>query len=305
MTPRTKAYLLLFIATIIWGVAGPVIKFTLGSLPPSIFLFYRFGIQAALGLVWLKFIPRPGWPKDSSQWLKIIIYSVLSIPVSIGLLFLGYAQTSALVVSIIDAIYPTMVAVVGVIWLHEHVTGRERWGMGIALLGTALVIIEPLLTGNSHPDSSLTGNLLVVASLVVGVISVVMAKLIMRHNINPLAMTHLTFIVGFIALVPIALSSHSPSTIYYSLLTAPLSAHAGVWYMALLSGTLAYWLWLVAQKSIEIGETAVFTYLYPVITLPLALFWLHESITPTLIFGALVIAAGVVIAETKKKMASP
>lgn len=299
MSARIKAYLLLLLATIIWGVAGPIIKFTLSSLPPLVFLTYRLGIQATIGLVWLQFIHRPGWPKNSGQWLNIIVYSVLSVPIGLGLLFLGYAQTSALAVSIIDAIYPMMVATAGVAWLHEHVTGREKLGMGIALLGTLVVIVEPFFNGYARHDTSLTGNLLIVASLVVGVAVVVMAKLIMRHKINALAMTHVTFIIGFLCLAPWALYQHGFTTTVASIISAPLSAHLGVWYMALLSGTFAYWIWLVAQKSIEIGETAMFTYLYPVITLPLSVYWLHESVTAVLIAGAVIIAVGVLLAELK------
>ena len=71
--------------------------------------------------------------------------------------------------------------------------------------------------------------------------------------------------------------------------------------MALLSGTVAYTLWNMGQKTIEIGESALFSYLYPVITLPLSIFWLHEDITTPLIIGAVIIAVGVIIAETKKK----
>ncbi|MDO8487943.1 MAG: DMT family transporter [bacterium] len=299
MTARTKAYLLLFIATLIWGVAGPVIKFTLEFLPPSVFLTYRVGLQALLGLVWLRFIKQPGWPKDPVQLGSILLYSFLSIPIGLGLLFLGYSQTSALAVSIIDALYPMMVAVAGVIWLREHVTHREKWGMGIALLGTALVIIEPFFNRQVRHGTSLTGNLLIVASLVVGVVSVVMAKLIMRHKINPLAMTHVTFIIGFFFLLPISIFQFGLGPTVQSILAAPLSAHLGVFFMAFISGTLAYWMWLIAEKSIEIGETAMFSYLYPVITLPLAVWWLHESVTPILIAGAAVIAIGVILAEIK------
>lgn len=305
MSPRTKSYILLFIATLIWGVAGPVIKFTLGSFSPLVFLFYRLGIQAIIGIVWLRYIPHPGWPKNPTSWLIIIFYCVLAVPVSLGLLFLGFNQTSALAVSIIGAIYPMMVAVAGVMWLREHVTHREKIGMVIALLGTLLVIIEPFFNGYTHHDTSISGNLFVLASISVEVVVVVLAKLLMRHHFNALAMTHLSFIIGFVTLAPITLHYYSIPTIYNSLSTASLAAHIGVGYMALISGIFAYTIWLVAQKTIEIGEAAMFTYLYPVITLPLSIFWLHENITTTLIIGSLIIGVGVVIAETKRKASRP
>ncbi|HEB14007.1 MAG TPA: EamA family transporter, partial [candidate division WWE3 bacterium] len=44
-------------------------------------------------------------------------------------------------------------------------------------------------------------------------------------------------------------------------------------------------------------EAALFLYLEPVFAAPLAYLWLGESITPTFIIGAAVIAAGVILTE--------
>ena len=71
--------------------------------------------------------------------------------------------------------------------------------------------------------------------------------------------------------------------------------------MAVLSGTLAYFLWHRAQKSIEISEVGLFAYLYPIFGVPLSVIWLKESISPTFIIGCIVIALGVVLAEWKKR----
>ncbi|TSC85821.1 MAG: Integral membrane protein domain protein [Microgenomates group bacterium Gr01-1014_16] len=297
-SPRAKAYALLLIATAIWGVAGPVIKYTVGYLPPFIFLLYRFGIAAIIGLFLLIKFSKNHWPTKTSDAIWIVIYCFLTSTVSLGLLFLGYEQTTALDGSIINALYPIMVSTVGVAFLHEHVTNREKLGMGIATLGTLAVIFEP--------GASLTGNLYILASLLVGVILAVMAKLLLRHLKNfDFVLTQLSFIVGFITIIPIVMFRYSIFDIRYLLQNAPLSAHFGVVYMALISGTLAYGLWHRAQKTIETGETAVFSYLYPIFTLPLSIFWLHEQVSFVFVLGALTTAVGVIIAETKKRSHLP
>ena len=71
--------------------------------------------------------------------------------------------------------------------------------------------------------------------------------------------------------------------------------------MAIVSGSLAYYLFNKAQKTIEISEASVFSYLYPLFSAPLAVLWLGESITPVFIIGGIIIAIGVTIAEVKKK----
>lgn len=300
MKSRSKSYLLLFLTSAIWGIAGPVIKFTLSEIPTFIFLLYRFaiaGIVAAIILIFTKI----HWPKKFVDKLWIIVYCFLTSTVALGLLFLGYEKTSALSASVINAIYPITVSVVGVSFLHEHVTRREKIGMGIALAGTILIIIEPLFNHNLSPQASLAGNLLILASLLVGVILAVLAKVLLRHQtLTPLALTQLSFLIGLITILPITLFFYSPISIFQSLTSMSLAAHAGVWYMAILSGTIAYSLWHRAQKTIEIGETAMFSYTYPLFTIPLSILWLHEIITPIFILSSLLITIGVILAETKK-----
>lgn len=302
---RTKSYALLLLVSALWGIAGPIIKYTLAYLPPDIFLSYRFALSTLIGLAILSATHHPHWPTHFKGWLEISLYAFLTSTVSLGLLFLGYAYTTALSGSVLNAIQPILIAAVGVRLLHEHVTKRERLGLIIALIGTAFIILEPLITQDGSGKSDFFGNLLVVASLLVGVALAVLAKMISRNSeISSSTLTHFSFIIGFITLIPFTFILHPLPTVINYLSTIPLSAHLGVWYMALISGTLAYTLWHQAQKTIEIGETAVFVYTYPIFTLPLSLFWLHEQVTWFFIAGSIVIAIGVFISETKRRSSS-
>jgi drug/metabolite transporter (DMT)-like permease len=71
--------------------------------------------------------------------------------------------------------------------------------------------------------------------------------------------------------------------------------------MALISGNLAYFLYVRGQRSIEVSEATLFNYLQPVFTIPLAIFWLGEKLSTSFMVGAIIIAAGLIIAERKDK----
>ncbi|PIP57395.1 hypothetical protein COX03_03365, partial [Candidatus Woesebacteria bacterium CG22_combo_CG10-13_8_21_14_all_39_10] len=60
---RLKAYILLLIVAVIWGIAGPVIKFTLGGFPPLLFLTYRFGLSTLVAVILFAFLGFH-FPKD-------------------------------------------------------------------------------------------------------------------------------------------------------------------------------------------------------------------------------------------------
>ena len=295
---RLRAYILLLIVTLIWAVAGPVIKFTLGGFDPLIFLTYRFAISAAVSLLTVLFI---GFrlPKDKKIIKLALLYGFLTSTVALGLLFFGFDETTAIDATLISATGPLFISLGGLFFLKEHITLREKIGMGIAFTGTAIAILEPVLK-NGNGYAGLGGNLLVLGSILVGVATAIFAKILLRNEVHPLTATNISFWVGFLTLVPITVLFHSPAEIINQIFTTNPAFHLGVIFMALLSGNLAYTLWHKAQKTIEVGEVSVFGYLYPLFATPLAVVWLKEKISVPFLIGAAIIAAGVVIAEYKK-----
>lgn len=302
--PRLTAYLLLLIVSVIWGVAGPVIKFSLHDFPPLIFLSYRFTISTLVALLFFT-ATRTKLPRKPKQWETITAYSILAVTLGLGLLFFGFDKTTSLTGSLLSSLAPMATVIAGAWFLREHVTKVERIGISIALVGTLVTIVGPLwLNGGNRQGAavwSLEGNMLIVASIVVDTWATLLVKTALRQGISGSVLTHLSFVIGLVTIGPAAIATHGASGIFTALSRAPLSAHLGVWYMALISGTLAYTLRNIAVKSIEVSEVAVFAYLYPLFAAPLAIFWLGEPLTVPFLVGAGLIATGVVIAEYKRR----
>ncbi len=295
---RLRAYIELLIVSIIWGVAAVVIKFTLSYFSPAVFLTYRFFIASIVAIGFFIFTGFK-FPKSPKLFLVTILYGFLMTTVSLGLLFLGTDKTTSIDANLISATAPITIVIAGLIFLKERVTLREKIGIAIAFVGTLITVLEPLF-GNNAGSAGIEGNLLVFGSILVATVTAIMAKVIMRDNVEPIPLVNLSFIVGFITMIPFALVNSSPTNLINSILAVPPLYHLGVIYMALLSGTLAYILWHKAEKTIEVGEVGIFAYLYPLFGTPLSVLWLGEKITTPFIVGAVVIAIGVIIAEYKK-----
>jgi len=229
----------------------------------------------------------------------LVIYVFLTSTVSLGLLFLGLKNTTVLDSSLITLADPLLISLAGVYFLREHMTRREKIGTLIAMSGTALTIIEPLIQ-NGNGNLRLSGNLLIIGYVIVTAFSAVLVKKLLRENVNVLTLTSISFIIGFITTAPLALKDSSIPNLFAQIQSVSSPYHFGVLYMAVVSGSLAYYLANKAQKTIEIGEQAVFGYLYPVFAAPLAVYWLGEKITPIFVIGAVIIAFGVFLAEWKK-----
>lgn len=295
---RLRAYFTLLFVYAIWGLATPVIKFTLGGISPLLFLFYRFAISTAVAIP-IFLISGIHFPKDRKTIFILISYGILASSVSLGLLFFGLENTTVLDATLITLMIPLLISAAGVIYLKEHVTKREMFGMAIALVGTIFTVFEPLIQ-SAGDGTRLSGNILVFLYLLVTIVPSIQAKILLRNGVTPSLMTNLSFILGFITLVPFVFLKYNLGSVVATLQNTPIQYHLGVAYMALLSGTLAYTLANRAQKSIEVGEASVFSYLYPIFSAPLAVFWLGEKITLPFIIGAIIITVGVIIAEYKK-----
>lgn len=292
---RTKAYLMLILVALIWGSAGPVIKYTLGGISTLNFLIYRFTLSSLVAIVSSKFLKVRLFPTRKNLFLGLI-YGFLTSTVALGFLFMGLAKTTVLDMTLIAITAPLLITVAGVIFLKDHITKREKIGIGIAFAGSSLAVIQPLVQ-NGESLSQLSGNIFVILYLLTNTVSVVLIKKLLRRGVSPLTLTNTSFIVGLVSLIPISILINN--NFYFALTTLPLTYHLGVIFMALISGNLAYTLWTRGQKTIEVSEASLFTYLQPIFSAPLAVFWLGEKISLVLIFGFILIALGVFIAEFK------
>jgi len=293
--PRIKAYLYLTLVAFIWGLAGPVIKYTLGGISSLPFLTYRFAISSIVALISFNFIAKR--KLNTKEWFIVIIYSLFASTFSLYFLFIGLEKTTMLDTALITTFNPLLIAVAGFLVFKDKITSREKVGIALALIGTVIAIIQPLIENEN--SIRLQGNIYVVLYLLTNTIAAILAKKLTKLDIAPLFITNFSFIIGFLSLLPLSIYQNVNFISIISHLE--LRYHLGVLFMALISGNLAYTLWVKGQKSIEISEASLFSYLQPIFSTPLAILWLKEETSKTFFLGALFIIIGVIIAETKKR----
>lgn len=297
MTPsRLKAYIALLITAIIWGIAAPVIKYTLDFIDPVSFLFHRFFISAVVLLFIFK-LSKEKFPQGK-ELLKLSLLGVLGSSLGLGVLFWGIQYTTAVETTLIASMPPIFVTLGGALFLKEEITKKERIGLFLAVLGTTFIALQPMLTGKVLPLLHVWGNSLVFAyTLLWATYTLIVKKSEERYS--PLTLTTITFLSGFLTITPIflfqQLNFHRISTEF---LPNP-QAWPGILYMALFSSVIAYFTYNLGVSLIEASEATVFEYLKPIFAAPLAVLWLGESITPPFLLGVGIIALGVFFSEYK------
>ena len=295
---RTAAYFYLTLVALIWGVATYVIKATLVGIDPLPFLTYRFAISTLIALPMLYFAKKQ-LKTIFANFFLVFFYCFITTTFALGILFFGIDRTTVVDSAIISAVGPLLTAFAGAWFLKETVTKREKLGMTLAFVGTLITVFEPVIAGKDN--FQVTGNALVVGYVVVMAYAAVLAKKLVRKGVDALALTNVSFIIGLATILPFTLAESSAKDLLLTINHLPLTIHLGVWYMAVLSGTLAYALWVRAQKSIEVSEAGLFNYLTPVFAAPLGILLLGEKVNFALLLGASLIIVGVVFAEIKEK----
>ncbi|HKY73835.1 MAG TPA: DMT family transporter [Patescibacteria group bacterium] len=278
-----------------WGIAPAVIKFGLDSVSPFIFLYYRFLFVIVITTPFL-FIFRKKFatiktPKDLLIMLGI---GLLTNPLSLGVLFVGLQYTTSAAGSILAGISPLFIVFASAMFLKERITKFEVFGSLLATAGTAFIVLDTPI--QAHASNPLLGNILVVSYNIIWATGVLlMKKYAQKHS--PFLFGYTGWFTGFIVFAVAALMTNAPLVLRPLALTQIPDALFPILYMAIFGSVVAFTAYQVAQQHLEASHVSIFTYLQPLVTVPLAYFWLKERFGLLFIFGAIVLTIGVIVAE--------
>lgn len=318
-------HLALICATILWGAANPVIKLTLGYVPPLTFLFLRF-LAACLILLPYIIYQTQKTKIAKRDLVNFFLFGLLS-QTSLAFIFVGLEYTTVLETTIIGVLGSIMVVAAGHYFYNDKVNKQVKIGLLIATLGTLFVIVEPLITKNLHNRKILEqvfGNSLILMYNVTWVLFIVWSKFSltgektklmkkalsfmhlkqMSKEYSPTLLTAVSLYVGLITIMPLALLENIGllgRLSSFDILSIDWRGVLGILYMAIGSSIVAYMIYQWSLKYVTVSDTAFFGYLSPIVTLPFAYIFLGEVPNRFMFIGSLVIAFGVVIAEKNLK----
>ena len=282
--------------TAIWGLAGPVIVWTLKFIPPFTFLFLRFLIASVV--IFPLALKAKFWREINRQNLPTLLgLSLLGTTFGLGVLFYGYQFTTALDGSLIALIAPLLIVAGGAFFLKEEITKLEKIGLVIAFAGSIVTLIQPVLEKGIAGEKAAFGNLLILLYHISWAAYCLWNKKV-GEKFSSLTLTAVPIFISVPIFAPLALIEyHRIPTSHLSLLTSL----PGILYMSLLSYIVAYYLYDWSIRRIEVSEAALFGYLQPVFAFPGAYLLLGETPTRYFLLGAILIGIGVFLTEYKGK----
>jgi drug/metabolite transporter (DMT)-like permease len=200
--------------------------------------------------------------------------------------FLGLQYVSSGLGRLILFIYPTLVVILSLAFLHKRPTAREMVALGVTYSGIALVMSNA--AGGSNANLALGAALCFASAAGYAVYLVASSQVVQR--------------VGSVRFTAYAMSVASGFCILQFLLLRPLSAlqMPGEVYglalaMALFSTVLPVFITSEALKRIGANRVALFGALGPVTTIFFGWLGLDEIMTPVQLAGAALVLGGVLL----------
>lgn len=302
---RMQAYGWLLLSSVIWGAAFVFIKPALEYITPFRFLFYRYVVATSISLFILII-----FKKNVHFDLKVFAVScaneLIGTGIALSFFYWGMSLTTSIEASIVTLLTPLLIVAGGVFILKEKETKREILGLVVAIIGIALIIATPIFSNNSSQVSlsRLGGLLLLFSSFADATYILIAKKIYPKKSQSLLLAAAASSFVGLIFFFFLSLLEHSFSfALLYQTIISDLS-HPIVWmaviYMGVLGSLLALFALFKGQSLIEVSEAALFRYSTPIISIPLGVYFLHESLSIWQLIGFITVVAGIVLVETKR-----
>lgn len=290
---RTLAYLALLGSVVIWGAALPVVKPALSHITPLQFLFLRLVVA---GTIMLPFFIYTLYKKTIPLRLlpKIVLIEIIGFS-SLYLTYLGLERTTALQASLLLNTSPIFITLAGIIFLHETEEPHEWIGLVLSVIGTFTILITPIFSEDSFgfDRTSLIGSALIMGTVLFHTCTMLAIKKTYQ-KINKISILSVSAIANLVLFSLIIISTNNLPDIHAATQIDVLRA---VIYMGILGTIVASGLRIFGYLAIEASEATLFTYLQPLIYIPLSIIWLGENINFTQVIGLVTIVVGVALAE--------
>ncbi|MBI5150993.1 MAG: EamA family transporter [Candidatus Pacebacteria bacterium] len=283
-----------------WGAAPAIIKFGLETVSPTVFLYYRFVLVIALTTPFMYAFRKhiASSVKTPQHLVTLLLIGILTNPLNLGILFLGLHYTTSASAAILASVSPLFIMAASALFLKERITKFELLGAAIATLGTCIIILDtPTQSGAANP---LLGNLLIFTYNIVWTAGALLMKKY-ATTYHPFLFGYTGWFTGMILFGLIVMITEPYFFFRPLMLTQLPQAFFSILYMAVFGSIIGFTSYQVAQKHLSASKVSIFTYLQPIVVLPLSVFWLKEKFGVQFILGAMILAIGVCIAEMHQR----
>ncbi|MFL5464041.1 MAG: DMT family transporter [Gemmatimonadaceae bacterium] len=275
---------LLFMMAVIWGINFVVVKYATHIFNPVAFTGLRVGTVAVFLLLVIS--ARGGITIPRRDIVRLLFLGVLGNGLYQLFFVHGVARTRAGNAALIVGAAPAFIALVARLRGLERVKRMTLVGIGLSVVGVALVIVGS--AGSSNGQTTLLGSVLVFF----GVLSWTLYTILLQPYTKLIDVIQLSAVTMVGGAIPLLIAS-MPALIATDWSRVGVGGWLALLYSSVISMGVAYMFWYRGLRVLGPTRTAVYSNLQPIIALLVAWAFLGENPTIFQGVGAATIIAGV------------
>ncbi|MBC8099510.1 MAG: EamA family transporter [Armatimonadetes bacterium] len=294
----SRAWVMFWVVAVIWGSSFILIRVGVEVMSAAQVVFIRCAV-AAVGLNAVLLLRGKRLPLDMGIWRKLIIVGVFNATVPYMLISLSEQRIPSNVASVLQSTTALFAMILAHLFIaDDRITWRKAAGIGLGFVGVLLLASRPSEAATQQ------ASILGIIGMLLGSLSYSATTVYTRRSlgstVEPLVIAAGSFIVAaicgalFLVLEP-ALGGQAGTP----LAQVPSDALLAVLGLGFFNTFIAYLFFYYLIQTLGASRTTMVTYVVPAIGLLLGSVILGESLDAVLLFGALLIFAGIAVANLR------
>ncbi len=280
MSKKAGAYISLLLTFLLWGSIYVASSYATDVFSPAVVACGRYIAGTAFLFILIRKMDKPRIAREDIKYFAII--AVLGYYGTITLNTIGIKLAGPAVSSVLNSLMPVGISLAAAVMLKERLHPVGIMCIGLALIGTVIV-----MGGSGH--TSIAGALSMIGGIVTWSIATIYIKK-MSVKYPPELLTAYAMGMSLLVNIPVAAVD-----IIHSGIRFELGAAAAVLYMGVFTTGVAQYLWSRSLSVLNAGVCSMFYPLQPVFSVILGRLFLREELRPGFFLGAGLIALTVII----------
>lgn len=281
---RVKAIFALAVVSILWGTTWIASKEGVRHMPALQLAGIR---QLIAGLLYVGFFiyRKAPWPKGK-EWVPILVLSLLNFILSNGLSTWGIKYISAGLGSIMGAIFPLWLVVIGLFAAKSKLPRNALIGLLLGFGGVCVIFYQHL-QDFLIPDFRFGIILSLIATWTWAFGSLYTKQQAIKFN--PYFGLGLQMVIAGITLL--AFTEVSGNSIPFQ--NIPWQSWSAIAYLVLFGSIFAFIAYLYALQNLPTEQASIYAYINPIVAVLCGWLIFGEVVTPFIVIGGLVALLGV------------
>jgi drug/metabolite transporter (DMT)-like permease len=290
---RAKAFFALTLVCFLWGTTWLASKEGVKRMPA----LQLAGIRQFIGgAIYVSFflIKGAAFPKGLKEWIPVLILSFLNFICSNGLSTWGVKYISAGLGSIMGAIFPLWLVVIGLFAAKDKMPKKAIIGLLLGFGGVCIIFYEHLQ--DFFNADFRFGILLSLAATLSWAFATLYTKK-QAVNFNPYFSLGLQMVIAGITLFSVSAVDDK----FLPMTAIPWQSWASIAYLVLFGSIIAFVCYLYALQNLPTEQASIYAYINPMVAVLLGWAIFSEHLTEFIAVGGLVTLAGVYLVNTAYK----